>query len=66
MEIAAHVVANERAALLRGEHEVDEDFGEGLGHAGYTPSGLGRSWPGVTWASARLAALRWATAQADE
>ncbi len=42
MEFAALLIAQELAAVLRAEYEMDDDVGNGLGHAGVAPTGLGR------------------------
>ena len=42
MELAALLITQELAAALRAEDEVNDDVGEGLGHAGVAPTGLGR------------------------
>jgi len=40
VELAALLVAQELATAFRGEHEMNNDVGEGLGHGGDVLSGV--------------------------
>src|SRR5260221_6326251 len=52
VELAAFLLAEQRASLLRAEHEVNDDVCKGLGHWSDALTGL-RLFVRLTWASAR-------------
>jgi len=52
MELAAFLLAEQRASLLRAEHKVNDDIGKGLGHWSDALTGL-MMFVRLTWASAR-------------
>ena len=52
MELAAFLLPEQRASLLRAEHKVNDDIGKGLGHWSDALTGL-MMFVRLTWASAR-------------